>query len=80
MHFRLDNARQMRLAKECGDLGRDLPRLRVGRLPAADHEIDVTFFLDRKPERARGAERVGDGEDTVGEMDATVGAECDARA
>jgi hypothetical protein len=76
----LDHARQLRDAEERGHLGRHLPGLRVERLAPAEDEVDAALLLDRERERSRGAERVGEGEDAVGEVDRAVRAEREAFA
>src|SRR5207302_5633806 len=67
-------------AEEGGRLGRNLPRLRVRCLAPADDEVDVAFLLDRERQRARRRKRVRDREHAVGQVDAAVGAEGEARA
>jgi hypothetical protein len=80
LHRRLDDAREVRPAQERRRLRRDLPRLGVRRLPAGDDEIDAALLLERERQRARRPDRVGDGEHAVGQVDAAVGAERQARA
>ena len=69
-----DDARHVRPSEERGDLRRHLRRLRVDGLPTADDEVGAEL-AQRERDRPRGADRVGDGEDAVGEVHRAVGAE-----
>jgi hypothetical protein len=80
VHLGLDDACQMRPTEERRGLGRNLPGLRVGRLAAADHEVDVPLLLNRQGQCPRRAERVRHREDAVREVDAAVRTEREAGA
>ena len=69
----------MRPAEERGHLGRHLPRLGVEGLAPAEDEVGA-FLRQRQRKRARGAERVRQGEDAIGEVDRPVRSEREALA
>ena len=69
----------MRPAEERGHLGRHLPRLGVEGLAPAEDEVGA-FLRQCQRKRARGAERVGEGEDAIGEVDRPVRSEREALA
>ena len=67
------DVRELGPAEERRHLGRHLPRLRVDRLAAAEDEVGA-LLLDGERQRPRRADRVGDGEDLVVQVDRAVGA------
>src|SRR5437773_6852411 len=64
----------MRPPEERRNFRRDLPGLGVERLAPAENEV-AAFLLDRHREGPGSAERVGDSEGPVGQVDAAIGAE-----
>ena len=66
--FQVLHVRELGPVEESGHLGRNLPRLRVNGLATAEDEVGA-LLLHGHGQRARGAERVGDGEDLVAQVD-----------